>query len=63
MTDETGVFSKLDEIEKSLNELKLSQNHKERPLADLRNDWEPFIEINIGSEKFLAYCDLGSTIY
>ena len=62
MIDETGVFSNLEEIEKSLNQLKLSQNHKEQPLADLRNDWEPFIAINIGSEKFLAYCDLGSTL-
>ena len=62
LVDETGIFSKLDKIEKSIDDLTLSHNLKEQPLVELKNDWEPFIEINIGNEKFRAYCDLGSTM-
>ena len=54
MVDETGRFAKLDKIEKSIDDLTLSHNLKEQPLVELKNDWEPFIEINIGDEKFCA---------
>ena len=27
----------------------------------MKNDWEPFIKIEIDHQNFLAYCDLGST--
>ena len=62
LVDETGIYTKLDKIEKSIDDLTLSHNLKEQPLVELKNDWEPFIEINIGNEKFRAYCDLGSTM-
>ena len=62
MIDESGMITKLEKIEKALDELTLSHNLKEQPLVELKNDWEPFIEISIGSEKFRAYCDLGSTM-
>ena len=62
MIDESWMITKLENIEKTLDELTLSHNLKEPPLVELKNDWEPFIEISIGSEKFRAYCDLGSTM-
>ena len=58
--DEAGVLTRLDKIERSLNGINLGNHAKEQPLVELKNDWEPFIEIIIGSEKFDAYCDLGS---
>ena len=60
LVDEAGVLTRLDKIERSLNNLDLGNHAKEQPLVELKNDWEPFIEIIIGSEKFHAYCDLGS---
>ena len=60
LVDEAGVLSRLDNIERPLNDINLSNHAKEQPLVELKNDWEPFIEIIIGSEKFHAYCDLGS---
>jgi hypothetical protein len=60
--DKTGVLTRLDKIEESLKDLTLDHHIKEPPHVELKNDWEPFIEISIGSEKFRAYCDLGSTM-
>ena len=54
------MLTRLDKIERSLNDINLSNPAKEQPLVELKNDWEPFIEIIIGGEKFHAYCDLGS---
>ena len=60
LLDEAGVLTRLDKIERSLNDINLSNHAKEQPLVELKNDWEPFIEITISGEKFHAYCDLGS---
>ena len=49
------VLTILDKIERSLNDINLSNHAKEQTLVELKNDWEPFIEIIIGSEKFHAY--------
>ena len=46
MIDESGMITKLENIEKTLDELTLSHNLKEQPLVELKNDWEPFIEID-----------------
>ena len=62
LVDEAGVLTRHDKIERSLNDINLSNHAKEQPLVELKNDWEHFIEIIIGSEKFHAYCDLGSPI-
>ena len=60
--DRTGVLTRLDKIEESLKSLTLDPHSKEPLHVELKNDWEPFVELSIGGEKFRAYCDLGSCI-
>ena len=54
LVDEAGVLTRLEKIERSLNNLDLGNQAKEQPLVELKNYWEPCIEIIIGSEKFHA---------
>ena len=60
--DRTGVLTRLDKIEESLKGLTLDHHSKEPLHVELKNDWEPFVELSIGGEKFRSYCDLGSTM-
>ena len=60
------VIEKLDKMEKTLNYLAINEKESvseaKKPLALMKNDWEPFIKIEIDHQNFLAYCDLGSTV-
>ena len=63
MMDKTDkVIEKLEKMEKTLNDLAVSENEStseiKQPLAVMKDDWEPFIKIEIDHQNFLAYCDL-----
>src|SRR5664279_1396641 len=58
-----GITDRLERVESALSGLNLKENierDNNQSLTEIEDDWEPFIEIEIDNQKFLAHCDIGS---